>query len=112
MPACQISCKSWARQDQLCHLAFILFLFEPTLSKFPNFQIQIILFQINPQNSKMTCTKKTLGCNWTRYHNYYGMNHILEAACIKKLHWDWEALHDYTINHTSCEESSPSARQR
>ena len=47
----------------------------------------------------MTHTKKTLGCNWTRYHNYYGMNHILEAACIKKLHLDWEALCDYTIKH-------------
>ena len=47
----------------------------------------------------MTRTKKTLGHNWTRYHNYYGMNHILESACTKKLHWDWEALRDYTINH-------------
>ena len=47
----------------------------------------------------MTRTKKTLGCNWTRYHNYYGMNRILEAACTKRLHWDWEALRDYTIKH-------------
>ena len=47
----------------------------------------------------MTHTKKTLGRNWTRYHNYYGMNHILEAACTKKLHWDREALRDYTIAH-------------
>ena len=47
----------------------------------------------------MTHTKKTLGHNWTRYHNYYGMNHILEAACTKRLHWDREVLHDYTINH-------------
>ena len=47
----------------------------------------------------MTHTKKTLGHNWTRYHNYYGMNRILEAACTKRLHWDWEALHDYTIKH-------------
>ena len=47
----------------------------------------------------MTHTKKTLGRNWTRYHNYYGMNNILERACIKKLHWDREVLHDYTINH-------------
>ena len=99
MPACQISRKSWAQQDQLCHLAFLLFLFEHTLSKFPNFSIQIILFQIYPQNSKMTRTKKTLGRNWTRYHNYYGMNHILEAVCTKRLHWDREMLHDYTINH-------------
>ena len=47
----------------------------------------------------MTHTKKTLGCNWTRYHNYYGMNRILEAVCTKRLHWDREALRDYTINH-------------
>ena len=47
----------------------------------------------------MTHTKKNLGGNWTRYHNYYGMNHILEAACTKRLHWDREALRDYTINH-------------
>ena len=47
----------------------------------------------------MTRTKKTLGWNWTRYHNYYGMNYILERACIKKLHWDREVLLDYTINH-------------
>ena len=47
----------------------------------------------------MTRTKKTLGCNWTRYHNYYGMNHILEAACTKQLHWDWQMLRDYTITH-------------
>ena len=78
---------------------FLLFLFEHTLSKFPNFSIQIILFQIYHQNSKITRTKKTLGWNWTRYHNYYGMNYILERACIKKLHWDREALRDYTINH-------------
>ena len=47
----------------------------------------------------MTRTKKTLGHNWTRYHNYYGMNYILEAACTKQLHWDRETLRDYTITH-------------
>ena len=47
----------------------------------------------------MTHTKKTLGRNWTRYHNYYGMNYILERACTQKLHWDRETLRDYTINH-------------
>ena len=47
----------------------------------------------------MTRTKKTLDQNWTRYHNYYGMNYILERACTQKLHWDQEALPDYTINH-------------
>ena len=47
----------------------------------------------------MTRTKKTLGHNWTRYHNYYGMNLVLEAACSKQLHWDWAALREYTLAH-------------
>ena len=47
----------------------------------------------------MTRTKKTLGHNWTRYHNYYGMNSVLEAACSKQLHWDRAALREYTLNH-------------
>ena len=47
----------------------------------------------------MTRTKKTLGRNWTRYHNYYGMNLVLEAACSKQLHWDRAALREYTLNH-------------
>ena len=47
----------------------------------------------------MTRTKKTLGRNWTRYHNYYSMNHVLERACSKKLHWNWETIREYTVNH-------------
>ena len=47
----------------------------------------------------MTKTKKTLGRNWMRYHNYYGMNSVLEAACTKQLHWDRAALCEYTLNH-------------
>ena len=47
----------------------------------------------------MTRTKKTLGHNWMRYHNYYGMNLVLEAACSKQLHWDRAALREYTLNH-------------
>ena len=47
----------------------------------------------------MIRTKNTLGRNWSRYHNYYGMNYILERACTRKLHWDRETLRDYTINH-------------
>ena len=56
--------------------------------------------KFNLQNSKMTRTKKTLGRNWTRYHNYYGMNYVLESACTKQLHWDRETLRNYTITHT------------
>ena len=51
------------------------------------------------QNSKMTRTKKTLGKNWTRYHNYYRMNYILKRACSKKLHWGRETIREYTVNH-------------
>ena len=43
--------------------------------------------------------KKTLGRNWTHYHNYYGMTHILERACSKKLHWNWETIREYTVSH-------------
>ena len=47
----------------------------------------------------MTRTKKTLGRNWTRNHNYYGMHLVLEAACTKQLHWDRAALREYTLAH-------------
>ena len=47
----------------------------------------------------MTRTKKTLGRNWTRHHNYYGMNHVLERACSKKLHWNRETIREYTVSH-------------
>ena len=47
----------------------------------------------------MTRTKKTLGKNWTQYHNYYGMNHVLEVACSKKLHWNQETICEYTVSH-------------
>ena len=47
----------------------------------------------------MTKTKKTLGRNWTRYHNYYGMNHILEAACANNLHWNCKTICQYTLSH-------------
>ena len=47
----------------------------------------------------MTKTKRTLGRNWTRYHNYYGMNNVLEAACARKLHWNYETIRQYTLSH-------------
>ena len=47
----------------------------------------------------MTKIKKTLGRNWTRYHNYYSMTHILERACSKKLHWNRETIREYTVSH-------------
>ena len=47
----------------------------------------------------MTKTKKTLGHNWTRYHNWYGMNNVLEAACSGQLHWTRETIRQYTLDH-------------
>ena len=47
----------------------------------------------------MTKIKKTLGCNWTRYHNWYGMNNVLEAACSGQLHWTRETIRQYTLDH-------------
>ena len=47
----------------------------------------------------MTKIKKTLGQNWTRYHNYYGMTHALEKACSKILHWNRETICEYTVSH-------------
>ena len=73
---------------------FILF---KHIVKFSN--SKLFLFQIQLSKFKMTRTKKTLGRNWTRYHNYYGMNSVLEAACTKQLHWDWAALHENTLAH-------------
>ena len=47
----------------------------------------------------MTRTKRTLGRNWTRYHNWYGKNNVLEAACARQLHWDRETIRRYTLDH-------------
>ena len=47
----------------------------------------------------MMRTKKTLGRNWTCYHNYYGMTCILEEACSKMLNWSKELIQEYTVNH-------------
>ena len=77
-----------------------LFTFELT---FLNFKIDFIqnsfIQKFFIQNSKMTKIKKTLGRNWTCYHNYYGMTHILERACSKKLHWNRETIREYTVSH-------------
>ena len=47
----------------------------------------------------MTKTKRTLGHNWTRYHNWYGMNNVLEAACAGQLHWDHKTIRRHTLDH-------------
>ena len=61
------------------------------------FFIQNSLFQILPYI--MTKTKQTLGRNWTQYHNWYGMNNVLEVACARQLHWDCETIRRYTLDH-------------
>ena len=58
----------------------------------------------------MTRTKRTLGRNWTRYHNWYGMNNVLEAACAGQLHWNCETIHQYTLSHAP-EVNQQSAQQ-
>ena len=78
-------------------LAFLLF---HSNTHYQIFNSKLFYSKFTFQNSKMTRTKKTLGHNWTRYHNYYGMNNVLEAACTKQLHWDRETLRDYTLTHS------------
>ena len=98
-PAFQISRKSWARQDQLCHLASFYLYSNIYCQNFQIFHSKLFYSKLILKIQKMTRTKKTLGQNWTRYHNYYGVNYILERACTQKLHWDRKTLQDYTINH-------------
>ena len=47
----------------------------------------------------MTKIKETLGRNWTRYHNHYGMTQELEDACKDSLSWSAEMVRQYTIDH-------------
>ena len=63
----------------------------------PNFKINFIPNYLSKfQNDQ---NKENFRQNWTRYHNYYGINHVLERACSKKLHWNWETIWQYTVNH-------------
>ena len=67
-----------------------------------SYKIQNSLFKILYSKfyyTIMTRTKRTLGHNWTRYHNWYGMNNVLEAACAGQLHWDRETIRRYTLDH-------------
>ena len=34
-----------------------------------------------------------------RYHNWYGMNNVLEAACAGQLHWNRETIRQYNLDH-------------
>ena len=85
--------------DRTNSVIWLLFIFSNTHSKtcskfkvfIPNSLFQILF--------TMTKTKKTLGRNWTRYHNWYGMNDVLEAACSGQLHWTQETIRQYTLDH-------------
>ena len=47
----------------------------------------------------MARAKKTLGQNWSRYYNYYGMTHKLYKA-MQDEGWTVQANKDYSISHT------------
>ena len=68
-------------------MAFFHFNSNTNTQNFSKFKT--LLFKIQFSKFKMTKTKKTLGHNWTRYHNWYGMNNVLEAACAGQ----------YTLDH-------------
>ena len=46
----------------------------------------------------MTKTKKTLGMNWTRYHNLYGVTYKLHEG-MRSLGWSAEVIQKYTVDH-------------
>ena len=45
----------------------------------------------------MTKTKKTLGINWTRYHNLYGVTYKLHEG-MQSLGWSVELIQKYIID--------------
>ena len=46
----------------------------------------------------MTKTKKSLGMNWTRYHNLYGVTYKLYKG-MRNLGWLAEVIQKYTVDH-------------
>ena len=46
----------------------------------------------------MTKTKKSLGMNWTRYHNLYRVAYKLHED-IRSLGWWVEIIQKYTVDH-------------
>ena len=46
----------------------------------------------------MTKTKKTLGMNWTRYHNLYGLTYKLHEG-MRSLGWSVEVIQKYAVDH-------------
>ena len=84
--------------DRTNSVIWLFFILIRTLTQnSPN--SKLFYSKLNFQNSKMTRTKSTLGHNWMRYHNWYGMNNVLEAACAGQLHWNRETIRRYTLSH-------------
>ena len=46
----------------------------------------------------MTKTKKSLGMNWTRDHNLYGVTYKLHEG-MRSLGWSVEVIQKYTVDH-------------
>ena len=86
--------------DRTNSVIWLPFAFSNTHSKI-YYKIQTLYSKFFIPNfiNIMTKTKKTLGRNWTRYHNWYGMNSVLEVACSGQLHWTRETIRQYTLDH-------------
>ena len=76
-------------------LSFGILYFCIISSKYVN---KILNFNNPNSKFKMTKTKKTLGMNWTRYHNLYGVTYKLHEG-MRSLGWSAEVIQKYTIDH-------------
>ena len=59
----------------------------------------------------MTKTKKTLGLNWSRYYNYYGMTPKLYQA-MQDEGWLVQAIKNYSTSHAHEVNEEMAARYR
>ena len=59
----------------------------------------------------MTKTKKTLGMNWTRYHNLYGVTYKLHQG-MRSLGWSAEVIQKYTVDHAHEVNEESAAKHR
>ena len=99
-----VSALACVESQELSDFFTNLWLTGPTLS----FGFLSIFFRFTPVqilnfynlNSKfnMTKTKKSLGMNWTRYHNLYGVTYKLYEG-MKSLGWSAEVIQKYTVDH-------------
>ena len=59
----------------------------------------------------MTKTKKSLGMNWTRYHNLYGVTYKLHEG-MRSLGWSAEVIWKYTVDHAHEANEESAAKHR